>query len=57
MTYFAEDTHNDFANDIRDDGFHGIQESITDCEIANCEAGEAIYCERSIADFMGQDAH
>lgn len=59
MTYIAE-THSDDLPDtgydtLRESDYHGVQDTPTDWAIGSDEAGERIYCEAAISDFLQRD--
>lgn len=59
MTYTTEYS-DDFTSAeygcFRDSGFHGVQDCPSDWATGSDEAGERIYCEAAISDFLQRDA-
>jgi len=61
MTYTAVTHGDDLAtsdyDDLRDSGFHGVQDCPSEWAIGSDEAGDRIYCEASISDFLQRDVY
>jgi len=61
MTCTAETQMEDFTTSqddgFRDSGFHGVQDCPSDWAIGSDEAGDRIYCEASISDFLQRDTY